>query len=132
MKHATRKLLAAISVGISGCGLLGPERREFVIQVDSIAGPTSVPPNAAFQQFFYGTVGVDGCHGFKEFSVTRSSTSADITVVGQQVTGGGDCTASVVFLNGKALTINPPISDPFTLRVHQRDGGVLTKIIRVE
>lgn len=132
MTRTIRKLLTAVSVGLTGCGLLGPERREFLIQVDSVAGPTSVPANAAFQQFFHGFVGSDGCYAFKEFSVTRSSTSADVAVVGEQVTGAGDCTTAVVYLNGKALTIAPPISDPFTLRVHQRDGGILTKIIRVE
>jgi hypothetical protein len=132
LTQTTWKLITAISVGISGCGLLGPEQREFVIQVDSVAGPTSVPANAAFKQFFHGFVGSDGCYEFKRFSVTRSSTSAAVTVVGQQMTGGGDCTTAVVYLNGEALTIDPPISDPFTLRVHQRDGGLLTKIIRVE
>lgn len=125
-------LLAAVCVGISGCGLLGPERRSYVIQVDSIAGPTSVPANVAFVQFFHGFVGPDGCHVFKEFMVTRSPTSADVTVVGEEVTGGGDCTTALVFLDGKALTINPPIDDPFTIRVHQRDGRLLTKIIKVE
>lgn len=132
MNQHTRKLLAAVSVGICGCGLLGPERREFVIQIDSIAGPASVPANAPFQQFFHGFVGSDGCYAFKEFSVTRSSTSADVTVVGEHLTGGGDCTTAVVYLNGEAFTINPPISDPFSIRVHQRDGGLLTKIIRAE
>jgi len=132
MTQTTCKLITAVTVGISGCGLLGPDRREFVIQVDSVAGPTSVPANAAFEQFFHGLVGSDGCYAFKQFNVTRSSTSADVTVVGEQVTGGGDCTTLVVYLNGKALTISPPFSDPFTLRVHQRDGGLLTKIIRVE
>jgi hypothetical protein len=125
-----RTVLSLSTLLFAGCGLLGPGHREFVIQVDSIAGPTSVPANAAFQQFFYGGVGPDGCHRFKEFKVSRSSTTADITVIGEESRGGGDCTTLVVYMRGEPLTFDPPISDPFTLRVHQRDGSVLTKIIR--
>ena len=131
MNQTVGTLLVAASVGISGCGLLGPEDRDFVIQVDTIDGPTSVPANTAIQQFFNGFVGPNGCHQFKDFRVERNATGADITVLGVH-TGGSLCTDALVYLDGKALTLNPPISDPFTLRVHQRDGGILTKIIRVE
>jgi hypothetical protein len=125
-------ILATAPAASSGCGLLGPDSQEFVIQIDSIGGPSAAPVNAAFQQFFYGFVGPDGCHRFKEFKLTRNATGADITVIGTQVTGGGDCTDLVVYLRGEPLTIDPPISDPFTVRVHQRDGTVLTRIIRPE
>ena len=136
MTRVARSVRSAVltlsTILVASCGLLGPGDREFVIQVDSIAGPTAVSGNAVFQQFFYGGVGPDGCHQFKEFRVARGSTTADITVVGQEFRGGGDCTTLVVYMRGEPLTLDPPTNDPFTLRVHQRDGSVLTKIIHFE
>ena len=128
----TRVVLAAATIALTACGLLGPERREFVIHVDSIGGPTTVSGSASFQQLFYGFVGSDGCYSFTEFRMTRTSTEADVTVVGEHATGGGDCTTAIVTLDGEPLTIDPPVSGPFTLRVHQPDGTVLTRVIQVQ
>lgn len=125
---STASLLAAAQVG---CGLFGPGLEEFVIQVDSVTGPTSVPAATAFQQFFYGAVGPNGCYGFKAFRVVRSPGAADVTAVGQQSTGAL-CTQAPVYLQREPLTIDPPASDPFTLRVHQGDGTVLTRTIRIQ
>ena len=33
---------------------------------------------------------------------------------------------------GQALTIQPPVTDPFVLRVHQPDKSVLSKTIRAQ
>jgi hypothetical protein len=124
--------LVTALVAFAGCGVLSPDRREFVIRIDSIGGPSAVSRSTSFQQSFYGFVGSDGCYRFKEFRVTRGATGADITVVGEHLTGGGACTQAVVFLRGEPLTIDQPISDPFTLRVHQPDGAVLTRVIRAQ
>jgi hypothetical protein len=92
--------------------------------------PGAVSGGAAFDVFFFGPVGPDGCHRFKAFRTNRSSTEANVTVVGQRVTG--ECTQAPVYLSGEPLTIAPPVTDPFTLRVHQPNGAVLTRIIRAE
>jgi hypothetical protein len=125
-------VLAITSLALCGCDLLAPDRREFVVQIDSVTGPAAVSGGAAFQQLFYGPLGPDGCYSFKSFQVTRTTSSVDVTVLGEQQSGHVDCTQSPVYLSGRALTISPAVSDPFTLRVHQRNGAVLTKIIRVQ
>lgn len=99
-------------------------RRSGAVESRDVSG------GAAFQLFFYGPVGPNACYRFKAFRMTRSSAAADITVVGESVTGL--CPQVPVYLSGEPLTIAPPVSDPFTLRVHQPNGAVLTRIIRAE
>ena len=134
MRKPAYALLAQIvlagSLAVAGCDMLGPDTREFVIRIDSIKAPGAVSGGAAFDVKFYGFVGPNGCYSFKEFRVEKSSSSADITVLGERTTGL--CAQALVFLTGQPLTIQPPVSDPFTLRVRQPDGTILSSTIRAE
>jgi len=138
---ASRKLCNALhaivavtlSMTLSACDLVGPNRREFVVQIDSLSGPTAVSGGAAFEQFLFGGLGPDGCYHLKAVLLTQSTTNADITVVGEHTSGGSVmCPASPVGLEGRPVKFTPPVTDPFTIRVHQPNGAVLTRIIRVE
>jgi len=129
--RATRLFAVGLAIGLSGCGLLGPERHDFVVQVDSIGGPSIVSSSSSSEQLFYGSLGPDGCYQFKEFRVTRVPNGADILVIGVHTTGQ-DCTQAPVSLQGQPLTIEPPTNTPFIVRVHQRDGTILTKALRTE
>src|SRR4051812_13920859 len=71
----------ALAILVS-CNPFAPDEKDFVIQVDSVSAPATVPGGAAFQVKFYGYVGSSGCYNFKEFKVTQSAGSADITVIG--------------------------------------------------
>ncbi|MEZ4587166.1 MAG: hypothetical protein R2909_12255 [Gemmatimonadales bacterium] len=114
----------------SACGLFGPTSDDFVIAVDSIGGPLAVSAAVAFDQRLYGMVGPNGCYSLREVRMTRSPASAEVTVVGRR-RNGAVCTQEPVYLGGVAVTIVPPVMDPFTLRVRQPDGSTLTKTIRV-
>jgi hypothetical protein len=125
-------LIAAVvaSAASAGCDVFAPDSSEFTIQIDSVRAPGAVSGGAPFEVLFFGPVGPDGCHRFKAFRTNRSSTEMDVTVVGERVSG--ECVYAPVYLRGAPLTIAPPVSDPFTLRVHQPNGAVLTRIIRAE
>jgi hypothetical protein len=126
-----RAILVTACLGAAGCSLFGGYS-EFVIKIDSVTGPVTVPAGAPFQQLFWGPVGSNGCFYFKEFRVTRSSTGADVSVIGEEHHGGGDCATLIVYLRDEPLTLAPPVSNPFVLRVHQPDGTILTKTIQVQ
>ena len=133
MTRRGKSLLTCMAVGsiaVAGCNPSGTEPREFVIQIDSIRTPSAVSGGTAFQAFLFGPVGPDGCYRFKEFRVTRGPGEADITVVGESTSGM--CTAMPVYLKGQPLTVDPPITAPFTFRVRQPTGAVLTKTIPAE
>jgi hypothetical protein len=130
-----RGVLAIACVAIvAACGdPFSPGSQDYIIKVDSVAGPGAVSGGAPFTVYVYGFVGGNGCHQFKEFQVDRSAGAADITVVGHREGGTGTlCTQNIVMLDGEPLTISPPITDPFLLRFHQPDKTILTKTIRAE
>ena len=130
----TRTLLASIlltaTAALAGCDAFAPERRTFVIHIDSIAAPEIVPGAAAFQILFYGPLGPNTCYTFKEFLVTRGAAAADITVLGESV--DGVCPQMPVALDGEPLTIAAPATGLLTVRIHQPNGTVLTRVIRAE
>jgi hypothetical protein len=123
-------LAVVVAIAATGCDVFAPGQREFVIRIDSVRAPGAVSGGAAFQILFYGPVGPDGCYRFKEFQLSRTSGNADITAVGEKV--DGTCTQMPVYMSGQALTIDPPVTDPFTFRVHQPDGAIMTRTIRAE
>jgi hypothetical protein len=134
MTRITGRLLSgipfAVAVGFAACDVFPSEPREFVIHIDSIGAPRAVSGGGAFQLFFFGPVGPNACYRFKTFWMTRTSSGADITTIGESVTG--TCAQLPGYLTGEPITIAPPVSDPFTVRVHQPNGSVLARIIRVE
>jgi hypothetical protein len=122
-------ILVTAAVALAGCGF-PLEPREFTITVNSIRAPSVVSGGGAFQLLFFGPVGPNACYRFKAFKMTRTSADADITVVGES--DSGTCAQVPSYLSGEPITIAPPVSDPFTVRVHQPNGAVLTRVIRVE
>ena len=133
---SARLSLAAAALSILGAcqnNIFGVRGQTFVIQVDSISGPTAVSGNAAFSLGFWGTIGPNGCYSFKEFKTTRSGSTLDITLYGRSIDGAGyACPQSVARLSGVEYTVSPPVTDPFTVVVHQADNTVLTRVIRAE
>ena len=92
-------LAFALPLSAGACDLVGPNREEFVVQIDSLAGASAVSSGASFQQYLYGGLGPDGCYQLKTVQLTQNATGADVTV---------------------------------HIRIHQANGTVLTKIMRVE
>lgn len=123
--------MIAVAAALAGCDAFAPERRTFVIHIDSIAAPEVVPGGATFQILFYGPLGPNACHTFKEFRVLRGAATADITALGESA--DRMCPQMPVALDGEPLTTSAPATTGLlTVRVHQPNGTVLTGVIRVE
>jgi hypothetical protein len=134
MTQRLAKFSAALALAgacvLPACAVFDSGPREFVVQVDSVQAPGAVSGGAPFDIRFYGFVGPSGCYRFKAFRVEKTPSQADVMVLGEHEEGL--CTQALVFLDGEVLTIQPFVTDPFTLRVHQPDGTVLTRTIRAE
>lgn len=112
----------------SGCGLLdGPER--FVVAVDSIVAPSTVPATAAFTVRFVGMVGPNGCYSLLEAPNARTPGLLQIQFIGEKV--DRVCTQEPVALD-YTLDVSPPFTNPFTIRVTQPSGPPLERTVTVE
>jgi hypothetical protein len=109
-----------------------PEEQEFVIKVDSVRAPAVVSVGASFDIEFFGTIGPSTCYRLKEYQLAKSSTTADITLVGAHPAESRTCGDAFTSVQGLRITISPPTADPFAVRIHQPDNTVLLKTIRVE
>lgn len=128
----TLLLLAAILTASStGCGVFGPDGKTVVAHADSIVGPATVSGNAAFTQQVYGWIGGNLCYYFKEFRTEKTSQAIDVTIMGAIDDLHAICPTQPRPLN-ETLTVPAPVSDPFIIRIHQPDGTILSKTIRVE
>jgi hypothetical protein len=123
-------LIAATVILVAGCDGIGPfDDYDYQVKADSVVGPASVPAGAAFTVRIHGYVGPSGCYRFKEFRLDREPGSAEVTIIGHYE--NALCTQALVFFD-EPLTIAPPVTNPFVLRVRQPDKTILTKTIRVE
>jgi hypothetical protein len=122
-------LFVFAAVSITACAT-EPDERQFVIKVDSVRSPTAVSGGAPFDAEFFGRIG-GGCSQLKEYRLIKSNAAADITFIGVDASRGVTCGDAVRMLDMK-VTISPPITDPFEMRVHQPNREILSRIIRAE
>lgn len=133
VRFALALALGALAYTAACQNITSVRGQTFVIQVDSVSGPTAVSGGAKFSIYFWGTVGPNGCYSFKEFKTTRTSSALDVTLYGRNIDGAGyACPQSVTRLSGLPFEVTPPVSDPFIVTVHQADNSVLTRTIRAE
>jgi hypothetical protein len=119
---------AVIALASSSCALFEREE-EFVIQADSVTGSSSVLFGTAFELIVHARVGADACSQFKEFRGPRTSTGADISIIGKK-TLGGECAMMPTEMHASFIVF-PYVADPYVLRIHQRDGTILSKTVRI-
>jgi hypothetical protein len=124
-------LVAIVAAASTGCGAFGPDGKTFVVHVESIDGPTTVSGNVAFTQQLHGWIGSNLCYYFKEFRTEKTSQAIDVTVIGAIDDVNAICPTQPRSLD-QTLTVPAPVSDPFVIRIHQPDGTILSKTIRVE
>ncbi|MEP7381584.1 MAG: hypothetical protein ABI910_07850 [Gemmatimonadota bacterium] len=117
---------------LSRCVLATDTGGQFVVRVDSIGLPATASGNTAFDVRLYGAVGPNLCFRVQSVRAQEDSTHLDITVFGAKRDSGGDCLQMPASLDGRPVTVAPPIRDPFTVRVHQPDGSVLSQSLRVQ
>jgi hypothetical protein len=113
----------------ASCSLsVPPARTDFIVQVDSVTGPTAVSGGVAFESRLWGPIGPNGCYSFKELRTTRVPNRVDVTVIGE-VVHAETCTQQPVALDGVVLRAEPIIPNSFMIVVHQPDGSTLVRNI---
>jgi hypothetical protein len=120
-------LLLLAGILTSGCDILGGDER-FVVRVDSISAPAAVDAGTALEVRFHGWVGPNGCSSLSRVEKRAAPQLLEIRFHG--VRRGGNCTQMPVPLE-HAERAEPPLSDPFTIRVLQPDGATLERVVRV-
>jgi hypothetical protein len=111
------------------CGLLGPDRTEFVIRVTSIEAPDTIATTAPLTARFSGPIGHDQCSYLDRVEKRLTANTLELRFHGVREVGGY-CLMAVAVLDHE-VTVAPPVGDPFTIRVLQPDGVPLEKIVRV-
>lgn len=132
----SRGLAAALMVAgtslAAGCSIVTPsELVPFIIRVDSVTTVGTVSRSAPLQLRFWGPIG-NSCDGFREIVATRNGATLEVTVMGQHLTNA-TCADVLVSLGPDAVyVVNPPIQDPFTVRVRRPDGTALVLDLTIE
>jgi hypothetical protein len=111
-----------------GCDILGSGDESFVVRVDSISAPAAVDAGTALDVQFHGYVGPNGCSSLSR--VEKRAAPQLLVIRFHGVRRSGNCTQMPVSLE-HAERAEPPLSDPFTIRVLQPDGATLERVVRV-
>jgi hypothetical protein len=112
----------------TGCDILGSGDESFVVRVDSISAPAAVDAGTVLDVQFHGYVGPNGCSSLSRVEKRAAPQLLEIRFHG--VRRSGNCTQMPVSLEHAERT-EPPLSDPFTIRVLQPDGATLERVVRV-
>jgi hypothetical protein len=122
------RLLVLAGSLTAGCDILGFGDERFVVHVDSISAPAAVHAGTALEVQFHGYVGPNGCSSLSR--VERRTAPQLLEIRFHGVRRSGNCTQMPVPLE-HAERAEPPLSDPFTIRVLQPGGASLEQVVRV-
>jgi hypothetical protein len=112
----------------TGCDILGSGDEGFIVRVDSISAPAAVDAGTALEVQFHGWVGPNGCSSLSRVEKRAAPQLLEIRFHG--VRRSGYCTQMPVPLE-HVERAEPPLSDPFTIRVLQPGGAALEQVVRV-
>jgi hypothetical protein len=124
----TLPLLVLAGMLTTGCDILGYGDERFVVRVDSISAPAAVDAGTALAVQFHGWVGPNGCSSLSRVEKRAAPQLLEIRFHG--VRRSGNCTQMPVSLD-HAERVEPPLSDPLTIRVLQPGGASLERVVRV-
>lgn len=128
-KSFSASAVLMLSLATASCVLPFDNTARFVISVDSISAPEAIGPTDTLIARFRGPLGPDWCSGLERVEKSRLSGLLQIRFHGKRRTGSFDCAQEPVMLD-YVERIPPPLEDPFTIRVLQRDGAALEKVLR--
>jgi hypothetical protein len=97
--------IIAICLQFSSCIKKESSSNDFIIKVDSIKAPDSVSSGTSFDIEFFGTIGFDGCNGFKTFNKVDKKNDIVIEAVGTYHSSSGTCPPQLVLLDGQKLNL---------------------------
>ena len=121
--------LLVLAIGFSCCFISctkkphEPQVSYFIVRVDSIYVPDSIPRTDTLRVKFYGTIGNDGSYSFDRFEAERSAHNLSLTVWGKY-TKNDYATQALVFLN-KEYPISTLYPGLFKINILQPDSTYL-------
>ena len=101
-----------------------PSVTYFIVRVDSISIPDSIPQADTLRIKLYGTVGNSGAYAFDRFEAARDSHRLNLTVWGRY-TDNDYATQQIVELRGKEYQVAPLYQGRFSVNVRQPDSTFL-------
>jgi hypothetical protein len=129
-----RFLSVMVVVGLAaaplGCNPFA-ENQSVVLLVDQIDAPATVSAGSPVTVVL--TVIVGGCKTFERFAVVRDASGASMIAFGRNGAIGNDvsCTDNAV-PESHSYRFDPPIQDPFTIRVQREGLEPLTATVQVQ
>lgn len=123
-------LVGAAGLATAACDPPSGDSMEFVVRVDSITGPSVIPSTEILSIRFWGHVGPDQCSRVAEVDKARGDGIFEITFHAERSLGR-DCGQMPVLLEHEER-LEPPLTDPFTIRARQPEGAPLEKIVRIQ
>lgn len=108
------------------------EYENYKIKVDKIEMPDTISSSDSLSIKFYGVIGTDGCHGFKQFEVYKQVNLIEITVWGSRPKFKTMCPAVMVYLDGREYKTKLDGKGKYEIIINQPDNSKLKKIIFVK
>jgi len=112
---------SAIFLMLISCHDNSNKGNDFLVKVDSIRIPSVVNAGVSFDIDFFGTIGFDGCVGFKTFNRTIKGNEITVETWGTFNDFNGNCPDMLVVLDGQKLTMT--IADPGTYKIMIKEPG---------
>lgn len=128
-KRGCLGLLVFTTLTSGGCNLFESDKRDFVIRVDSISGPSTIGPDQALAVRFWGSIGPSGCYHLIDSPSGRAPDRFEIQFLGEF--RRATCTLDPIPLMHD-VELQPPFQSPFTIRVLQPSGQPLEKTVHVQ
>jgi hypothetical protein len=132
--NSTRLAAACMTLAIpfiAGCSYFDT-REEFVIRVQSIDAPETTKATDPLTVRFYGSIGANSCYQLHDVRSDRTQNSLNITFIGKVLQSRGSACMDQLALLEHAVTVQPPLKNPFVITVHQPDGTTLTRSVTVQ
>ena len=108
-----------------------PRYTNFIIKVDKISVPDTISINDSLSINFWGLIGYDGCHQFKEFETRLIGNDLHMTLWGTKPNFETACPAVIVYLDGKEYKSTFEQIGNYEIIIHQPDNSLLIESLVV-
>jgi hypothetical protein len=125
MRHPAAILLV-LGLLSAGCEPFTPE--DFIVRVSDVAAPETLQPGEPLHVVFFGLIGADQCAQLREVERRVGPDLLEVRFHGRRE--GRTCLQTPSQLEHRE-TVQPPLQDPFTIRVLQPAGPPLVRTVRI-
>ncbi len=126
-------LMASVIYLSSGCDKnKDPEVVEFMMAVDSISHPDTIPLGEVLEIRFYGVIGPNDCFEFSRFEPGFGDNLMEFTLYAKEIKRD-DCKGAGQYLNGGGVGITDATAGEWEITVNQPEGiAPITSTVFVE